>query len=106
MIALVVAAGMLASEVLALVNGHPITRAEVRASLNDAQRQNYDDLAADLQDSEHAAVRDWLGRQALERDALRGNRLVPARAPGHGPTRRHDHPRQVFFEVLRRPQVI
>jgi len=69
MIALVVAAGMLASEVLALVNGHPITRADLRASLNDAQRQNYDDLAADLHDFEHAAVRDWLGRQAVERDA-------------------------------------
>ena len=50
MIALVVAAGMLASEVLALVNGHPVTRAELRASLNDGARQSYDDALADLQD--------------------------------------------------------
>ena len=76
MLALVVAATTLASEVLALVNGRPITRGQVEAALSEAARQNYHDAVADLRDYEHAAVRDFLGRQAVEREV--SARHVPA----------------------------
>jgi protein-disulfide isomerase len=63
----------LAAEVLAVVNGKPITREEVEASLTDRARQEYRDARDDLRDFEHAAVRDYLGRQAVEREAKQQN---------------------------------
>ncbi len=69
MIASVVAAGMLASEVLALVHGRPVTRADLQAALQERDRQEYVDALANLRDFQHAAVRDYLGRQAVKRDA-------------------------------------
>jgi protein-disulfide isomerase len=62
---------LLAAEVLAVVNGKPITRQEVEAALTDRARQEYTQARDDLQDFEHAAVRDYLGRQALEAEAKR-----------------------------------
>jgi len=58
---------LLASQVLALVNGKPITREDVEAALGEGGRQEYHDSVADLRDYEHASVRDFLGRQALDR---------------------------------------
>src|SRR5690242_2582783 len=69
MIALVAAAAVLAADVLAIVNGQPITRAELARALSAVERQSYEDAAADLQDAEHAAVREYLGRQAVERES-------------------------------------
>jgi len=66
MIGVLVAASLMASEVLALINGHPVTRADLKASLAEAVRRNYTDAQADLQDFEHAAVRDYLGRQVVQ----------------------------------------
>ena len=54
MLTLVIAAASLASEVLAMVNGKPITRAQLEAALSDAARQGYHDAVADLKDFEHA----------------------------------------------------
>jgi protein-disulfide isomerase len=59
----------LATEVLAVVNGKPITREELEKALNEGARQGYRDAVSDLRDYEHAAVRDYLGGQAVERDA-------------------------------------
>jgi protein-disulfide isomerase len=67
--ALVVAAAAMAAEVLAVVNGKPITRADLEAALKDPSRQQYHEAVADLRDVEHAAARDYLGRQAAEREA-------------------------------------
>lgn len=75
MLAVVVIATALASEVLALVNGKPITRAQLESVLSEHERQAYHEAVADLQDDEHAAVRDFLGRQALERES--GDGRVP-----------------------------
>ena len=69
MLAVIAVIATLASEVLALVNGKPITRAQLESVLTQAERQGYHDAIADLQDNEHAAVRDFLGRQAVEREA-------------------------------------
>lgn len=69
MIALFAATVVLAAEVVAVVNGKPITRADLERALGDAERQAYSDARADLQDAEHSAVRDFLGRQAVEREA-------------------------------------
>ena len=63
----------LATDVLAVVNGKPITRAELEAALNEGARQVYRDAVSDLRDYEHAAVRDYLGRQVVERDAKAQN---------------------------------
>lgn len=67
----VAAAGMLASEVLALVHGRPVTRADLQAALQERDRQEYVDALADLRDFQHAAVRDYLGRQAVKDQAAR-----------------------------------
>jgi len=84
MIAVLVAASMLASEVLAVINGHPITRADLKASLTEAVRQSYTDAQADLQDFEHAAVRDYLGRQVVQGK----------------PTERHEPADSIYARVL------
>jgi len=75
MVSLVVIAS-LASEVLAVVNGRPITRADLENALTEGARQAYHDAVSDLQDYEHAAVRDYLGRQAVEREAKSRNMSV------------------------------
>jgi protein-disulfide isomerase len=67
MLAAVALIASLASEVLALVNGKPITRAQLESVLSERERQAYHEAVADLQEDEHAAVRDFLGRQAVER---------------------------------------
>lgn len=67
MLAVFPAVVLVASEILALLNGKPITRADLESMLNEATRQAYHEAVADLRDDEHAAVRDYLGRQALER---------------------------------------
>src|SRR5438552_625375 len=69
MFVLAAAAAALAADVLAIVNGRPITRAELEAALKEPLRQEYREAAADLQDAEHAAVRDYVGRQAVDRQA-------------------------------------
>ena len=76
MSALIMAVSLLASEILALVNGKAVTRADLESVLNDATRQGYHEALADLRDDEHAAVRDFLGRQAVERMAAEQH--VPA----------------------------
>ena len=68
MLAVVAVLAALASEVLALVNGKPITRTQMESVLTVAERQGYHDAIADLEDNEHAAIRDFLGRQAVERE--------------------------------------
>jgi protein-disulfide isomerase len=69
MMCLVSAVVLLAAEALAMVNGQPITRADLARAMDAAKRQGYEEAMADLQDVEHAAVRDFLGRQALEHEA-------------------------------------
>ena len=64
---------LLASEVLAVVNGKPITRQDLESALNEGQRQEYRQAVSDLRDFEHAAVRDYLGSQAIEREAKERN---------------------------------
>ncbi len=59
----------LAAEVLAVVHGKPITRADLEAALDDATRQQVQDARADLEDAEHSAARDYLGRIEAERAA-------------------------------------
>jgi protein-disulfide isomerase len=76
MFGLTLPAVVLASEILAMVNGKPVTRADLEAVLNEATRQSYHDALADLRDDEHAAVRDWLGRESLERSVAEQH--VPA----------------------------
>ena len=56
-------------EVLATVNGVAIRRSDLVKALDDRARQGYVDAADDLRDLEHSAVRDYLGRQAIEREA-------------------------------------
>ncbi|HKS23816.1 MAG TPA: thioredoxin domain-containing protein [Thermoanaerobaculia bacterium] len=56
-------------EVLATVNGVAIHRSDVVNSLADPARQSYADALDDLRDLEHAAVRDYAGRQTIEREA-------------------------------------
>jgi protein-disulfide isomerase len=56
-------------EVLATVNGTPITRRDLRAALTDRARQEYSEAADDLRDAEHQAVRDSVGRQCIETQA-------------------------------------
>src|SRR5204862_22171 len=56
-------------EVLATVNGVAIRRGDLVKALDDRARQGYVDAADDLRDLEHSAVRDYLGRQAIEREA-------------------------------------
>src|SRR5258708_3333436 len=51
------------------INGKPITRADLERAMKDADREADHEATADLQDTEHAAVRDFLGRQAVEHDA-------------------------------------
>ncbi len=85
MLAVLVAATILASEILALVNGRPITRADILAAMNNAGRQNYDEALADLVDFEHAGARDYLGRQAALRDAAQ----------------QHEPPDSIYARVLR-----
>jgi protein-disulfide isomerase len=65
----VVTAAASLTTVLALVNGQPITRADLERALRQDQKQAYQDATEDLLDAEHAAVRDFLGRQAVDRDA-------------------------------------
>lgn len=72
MFVLTAAALGVAAEVLAVVNGKPVTRADLEAALHDPARQEYHDAQAELLDAEHAAVRDFLGRQAVERETSRG----------------------------------
>jgi len=67
--AVVAAAASLTAGVLAIVNGQPITRADLERALRQDQQQAYHDAMEDLHDAEHSAVRDYLGRQAVERDA-------------------------------------
>jgi protein-disulfide isomerase len=69
MFAFVAAAAVVAAEVLAVVNGRPITRADLEAALKDPTRHQYHEAVADLRDVEHAAARDFLGRRAAEREA-------------------------------------
>jgi protein-disulfide isomerase len=76
MIVFIAAVVALAADVVAVVNGKPITRADIARALNDAERETYNDALADLQDSEHAGVRDFLGRQEVEREARLQN--IPA----------------------------
>ena len=64
---------LLASQVVAVVNGKPITRADLDAVLSQGGSREYHDSIADLRDYEHASVRDFLGRQALERMAKEAN---------------------------------
>lgn len=56
-------------EVLATVDGVAIHRSDLVKSLDERTRQSYDDALDDLRDLEHAAVRDYAGRQAIEREA-------------------------------------
>lgn len=56
-------------EVLATVNGVPITRREVQAALPDSSRRGYDEAVDDLLDVEHSAVRDYMGRQCIAAQA-------------------------------------
>ena len=56
-------------EVLATVNGVAIRRGDLVKALDDRARQGYVDAADDLRDLEHSAVRDYFGRQAIEREA-------------------------------------
>lgn len=70
MFVFVAVAAAMAAGVVATINGKPITRADLERALNENQRQAYHDALADLQDAEHAAVRDLLGRKAVEREAL------------------------------------
>ena len=56
-------------EVLATVNGTPITRRELQNALTDRARQEYRDALEDLGDLERSAVRDYMGRQCVEREA-------------------------------------
>src|SRR2546426_4689725 len=69
MLAFVAAAAAVAAEVLAVVNGKPITRGDLEAALKDPARHQYHEAVADLRDVEHAAARDFLGRRAAEREA-------------------------------------
>ena len=73
---LVAAAASMAAEVLAVVNGSPITRADLESALRDSQQQAYHEALADLKDTEHAAVRDYLGRQTVDRES--GRQHAPA----------------------------
>lgn len=66
---LFIAAAAVAAEVLAVVNGKPITRADLVAVLSDHARQQYQEAVADLEEAEHAGARDFLGRQAAENSA-------------------------------------
>lgn len=70
---LLFALALLASQVVAVVNGKPITREDLDAVLSKGGSQEYHDSIADLRDYEHASVRDFLGRQALERMAKEMN---------------------------------
>ena len=63
---LFIVAAAVAAEVLAVVNGKPITRADLVAALGEQARQQYHEAVADLEDAEHAGARDFLGRQAAE----------------------------------------
>src|SRR5215510_12518277 len=63
---LFIAAAAVAAEVLAVVNGKPITRADLLAALSEHARQQYQEAVADLEDAEHAGARDFLGRRAAE----------------------------------------
>lgn len=74
--AVVTAAASLTAGVLALVNGQPITRADLDRALRQDQQQAYREATDDLRDAEHAAVRDYLGRQAVDRDA--GKQRTPS----------------------------
>jgi len=56
-------------EVLATVNGVAIHRSDLVAALDARAKDAYADAADDLRDLEHAAVRDYAGRQAIEREA-------------------------------------
>ena len=56
-------------EVLATVNGVAIHRGDLVAALDERARQSYVEAADDLRDLEHSAVRDYLGRQSIERQA-------------------------------------
>lgn len=56
-------------EVLATVNGVAIRRGDLVNALDDRAKAAYADAADDLRDLEHSAVRDYLGRQAIEREA-------------------------------------
>jgi protein-disulfide isomerase len=56
-------------EVLATVNGVAIHRSDLVKALDDRARQAYVEAADDLRDLEHSAVRDYLGRQAIAREA-------------------------------------
>ena len=58
-----------ADEVLATVNGVAIHRSDLVNALDDRAKQAYADALDDLRDLEHAAVRDFAGRQAIEREA-------------------------------------
>ena len=74
MIALVAAAWMAVTpmsddEVLATVNGAPITRRDLQNALTDRAKQDYRDAMDELRDVEHSAVRDYAGRQCIEREA-------------------------------------
>ena len=74
MIALVAAAWMAVApmsddDVLATVNGAPITRRDLRNALTDRAKQEYGDTMDDLRDVEHSAVRDYVGRQCIDRQA-------------------------------------
>lgn len=73
---LLVAAAAAAAEVVATVHGTPITRTDLERALTESQRQAWHDATADLEDAEHAAVRDFLGRQAVQREAVQ--RHAPA----------------------------
>jgi len=64
-------------EVLATVNGVAIHRSDLVKALDAKARQAYDDAADDLRDLEHSAVRDYLGRQAVEREASEAH-VAPA----------------------------
>ena len=60
------------NEVLATVNGVPITRRDLQASLTDTAKKEYDEAVDDLQDVEHSAVRDYVGRQCIATQAQQG----------------------------------
>jgi len=56
-------------EILATVNGVAIRRGDLVNALDARARQAYADALDDLRDLEHSAVRDYAGRQAIEREA-------------------------------------
>lgn len=56
-------------EVLATVNGVAIHRSDLVNALDERAKQAYADALDDLRDLEHSAVRDFAGRQSIEREA-------------------------------------